>query len=111
MKYWIINQLECLPKDGELKDFVLLCHWSRFSKETINENQYEGYVYGSKSFSKDEVTNFIPYKDLTYEIVCDWLDTYLDVEALDLNLNTQIQNQVNPPIVILPLPFENPQIN
>jgi hypothetical protein len=32
----------------------------------------------------------------------------LDVEALDLNLDAQIENQVNPPIVVLPLPFVNP---
>ena len=32
----------------------------------------------------------------------------LDVEALDLNLDAQIENQVNPPIVVLPLPFTNP---
>lgn len=32
----------------------------------------------------------------------------LDVEALDLNLDAQIENQVNPPIVALPLPFTNP---
>ena len=32
----------------------------------------------------------------------------LNVEALDLNLDQQIENQVNPPIVVLPLPFTNP---
>jgi hypothetical protein len=32
----------------------------------------------------------------------------IDTEALDLNLDQQIENQVNPPIVILPLPFQNP---
>jgi hypothetical protein len=32
----------------------------------------------------------------------------LDTEALDINLDAQIENQVNPPIVVLPLPFVNP---
>ncbi len=49
-----------------------------------------------------------PSKHLTYDIVCGWLDASLDVAALDLNLDQQIKNQVNPPIVILPLPFTNP---
>ena len=105
---WIINQLNCLKSDGDLKDFVVVCHWSRFAKETINEKEYQASVYGSQSFSKDDVTNFIPYEDLTYEIVCGWLDSSLDTEALDLNLDAQIENQVNPPIVVLPLPFTNP---
>lgn len=108
MKYWYINQMSCVPQDGELVDFVITVDWNRLAKETINDKEYFASVYGSQSFSKDDVTNFIPYEDLTYEIVCGWLDASLDVEALDLNLDAQIENQVNPPIVVLPLPFTNP---
>jgi hypothetical protein len=108
MKYWFINQMESLPTDGDLKDFVINVHWNRNAKETINGVEYFASVYGSQSFSKDDVTNFIPYEDLTYDIVCGWLDASIDVAALDLNLDQQIENQVNPPIVVLPLPFQNP---
>jgi hypothetical protein len=108
MKYWYINQLECLPTDGQYQDFVVVAHWSRFAKETINEVDYFASVYGAQSFSKDDVTNFIPYEDLSYDIVCGWLDASINVAALDLNLDAQIENQVNPPIVVLPLPFTNP---
>ena len=108
MKYWYINEMQSLPKDGDLDNFVINVHWSRLAKETINEKEYFASVYGSQSFSKDDVTNFIPYEDLTYEIVCGWLDSTINVEALDLNLDAQIENQVNPPIVVLPLPFVNP---
>jgi hypothetical protein len=107
-KFWNINQLDCLPTDGVYNDFVLVCHWSRIAKETINDKEYTASVYSTQSFSKDDVTDFIPYEDLTYDIVCGWLDASLDVEALDLNLDAQIENQVNPPIVVLPLPFTNP---
>ena len=108
MKKWIINQMDCVPKDGDLTDFVVNVHWNRNATEVVNQKEYFASVYGSQSFSKDEVTNFIPYEDLTYEIVCEWLDSSLDVEALDANLDAQIENQVNPPIVVLPLPFNNP---
>ncbi len=100
--------MESLPTDGDLKDFVINVHWNRNAKETINGVEYFASVYGSQSFSKDDVTNFIPYEDLTYDIVCGWLDASIDVAALDLNLDQQIENQVNPPIVVLPLPFQNP---
>jgi len=100
--------MDCVPQDGDLTDFVVTVHWNRNATEVVNEKEYFAYVYGSQSFSKDDVTNFIPYEDLTYEIVCGWLDASLDVEALDLNLDAQIENQVNPPIVVLPLPFVNP---
>lgn len=108
MKQWYINQMACIPQDGDLTDFVVNVNWTRFAKETINEVEYQASVYGTQSFSKDDVANFIPYEDLTYDIVCGWLDSSLNVEALDLNLDQQIENQVNPPIVILPLPFTNP---
>ena len=108
MKYWFINQMDSLPTDGDLKDFVINVHWNRNAKETINGVEYFASVYGAQSFSKDDVTNFIPYEDLTYDIVCGWLDASIDVAALDLNLDQQIENQVNPPIVVLPLPFTNP---
>jgi hypothetical protein len=108
MKQWIINQMVCVPQDGDLTDFVVNVSFIRNAKETINEVEYFASVYGDKSFSKDDVTNFIPYEDLTYDIVCGWLDASVDVEALDLTLDEKIENQVNPPIVVLPLPFVNP---
>lgn len=108
MKKWIINEMVCLKQDGDLKDFVVNVNWTRNAKETINEKEYQANDYGSILFSKDNVTNFIPYEDLTYEIVCGWLDASIDVEALDLSLDAQIENQINPPLVVLPLPFVNP---
>ena len=108
MKQWIINQMDCVPQDGDLTDFVVTVHWNRNATEVVNEKEYFASVYGSQSFSKDDVTNFIPYEELTYEIVCGWLDSTIDVVALDLNLDQQIENQVNPPIVTPPLPFVNP---
>jgi hypothetical protein len=108
MKYWFINELECVPQDGNYTNFVVIVDWSRFAKETINEIEYSAYIYGTQSFSTSDVTNFVPYEQLTYDIVCNWLNDTIDVEALDLNLDQQIETQVNPPIVVLPLPFVNP---
>jgi hypothetical protein len=106
MKKWIINTMVCLKQDGDLKDFVVNVNWTRNATKTINEKEYEANDYDSISFSKDDVTIFVPYEDLTYEIVCGWLDASIDVVALDLNLDAQIENQVNPPLVVLPLPWE-----
>jgi hypothetical protein len=108
MKYWFINQMDSLPTDGDLKDFVINVHWNRKTSVISNGVEYFASVYGAQSFSKDDVANFIPYEDLTYDIVCGWLDASIDVAALDLNLDAQIENQVNPPIVVLTLPFTNP---
>ena len=108
MKQWYINAMDCKPQDGDLTDFVVVVHWTRNAKETINDVEYFASVYGTQSFSAADVTDFIPYEELTYEEVCGWLDSTIDVAALDLNLDQQIENQVNPPIVTPPLPFVNP---
>ena len=108
MKKWYINAMDCKPKDGDLTDFVVVVHWTRNATEIIKEKEYFASVYGTKSFSSEDVTDFIPYDQLTYDIVCGWLDSTMDVEALDSNLDKQIEYQVNPPIVTLPLPFVNP---
>ena len=48
---------------------------------------------------------FIPYADLTQEIVEGWLDAGLDVPSLDADLTIQLDNIINPKTVILPNPF------
>jgi hypothetical protein len=109
MKYWFINQLGCILQDDNLTDFVVIAHWSRIAKETINDKKYNATICGSETFSKNNITDFITYENLTYEIVCGWLDNSIDYESLDINLDLQIENQINPPIVVLPLPFNNPE--
>lgn len=104
-KTWVISQLECLPQDGELKNFVVVCHWRRNAIEVDGDKTYYGDVYGAQSFSADNVENFTPYEDLTFDQVCGWLESSLDVESLDAALDAQIENQKNPPIVVLPLPW------
>jgi uncharacterized protein YggL (DUF469 family) len=48
---------------------------------------------------------FIPYEDLTQEIVEGWLDEGTDVDALDAELSIQLDNIINPKTVVLPNPF------
>ena len=101
---WVINQMDCVPKEGQLIDVVLLIHWSRFAQ---NEN-IQVSVYGTMECKSPSETDFTAYPDLTYDQICSWLDAGLNVVELDANLDSQIENIINPPIVTLPLPFENP---
>lgn len=105
IKNWVVSQLDCLPQDGELKDFVVVCHWRRQAHEVVDGKEYTADVYSTQSFSPENVENFIPYEELTFEIVCGWLESSMDVAAIDANLDTQIANLINPPIVSPPLPW------
>ena len=105
---WIINQMDCVPQEGSLVDVVSVVHWTREATKYVGAEPIFASVYGTMACQTPSETDFTAYPDLTYNQVCSWLDAGLDVSALDLNLDAQIENQVNPPIVILPLPFSNP---
>jgi hypothetical protein len=105
---WIINQMDCVPQEGSLVDVVSVVHWTREATKYVGAEPIVVSVYGTMACQTPSETDFTAYPDLTYDQVCSWLDNGLDVAALDLNLDAQIENQVNPPIVVLPLPFTNP---
>lgn len=105
--YWIISSMDTVPKEGELIDVVQTVHWRRDAKEIINDKTYYGDVYGSSGFEAPHPSSFIPYDQLTFEQVCAWLESILEVDKLDAALDNQIELQINPPIVQLPLPWAN----
>ena len=100
---WIINQLETAPSEDGLTDVVKVVHWTR----TAQQGDINVSSYGTMGCETPSETDFTAYPDLTYDQVCDWLDAGLDVVSIDLGLDGQIENIINPPIVILPLPFTN----
>lgn len=101
---WVINALDCVPKEGQMIDVVSVVHWSRIAQQ----DDIQVSSYGTMSCPQPSETDFTAYPDLTYEQVCGWLDAGLDVESIDLGLDGQIENIINPPIVTPPLPFVNP---
>lgn len=48
---------------------------------------------------------FIPYDQLTKEIVEGWLNAGTDHEAIDAELAVQLENIKNPKVQVLPNPF------
>ena len=100
---WIINQMNCISKEGQLIDVVSVIYWTRYAKK---EN-IEVSISNTMNCEPPSETDFTAYNDLTFEQVCQWLEAGLDVSELDANLDSQIENIINPPIVTLPLPFKN----
>jgi hypothetical protein len=98
---WVINELFCIPKEGQLIDVVSIVHWSRLAEQ----EDIQVLVYGTMNCATPSETDFTAYPDLTYDQICSWLDEGLNVVELDANLDTQIENIINPPIVTLPLPW------
>lgn len=99
---WVISTLDTAPSEDGLTDVVKTVHY-RYQGQ---DEQYFAEVYGTMGCATPSDTDFTAYEDLTYEQVCLWLEAGLDKEAMDTNLAAQIENQKNPPIIQLPLPWD-----
>lgn len=98
---WIIEAMDCKPQEGDLTDVVITAHW----RCNGTDGTFSATVYGTCSFSQPE-GDFTPYADLTQDQVLGWCwNAGVDKDATEANIDTQIANQVNPPIVTPPLPW------
>jgi hypothetical protein len=102
---WVINQLDTKPQEGQLMDIVVVVHWTRTAEQYVGGEPINVSSYGTMACTTPSSTDFTAYPDLTYNQVCGWLDAGLDVPAIDAGLDGQIENIINPPIVVLPLPW------
>jgi len=101
---WIIERLLCKPVEGSLTDVVITADW----RCNGSQDSYSGTCYGSCSFAPP-TGSFTPYPDLTQEQVLDWcFANGVDKNAIEANVTAQIEAQINPPVVSLPLPWAPP---
>jgi hypothetical protein len=107
---WQVSQMDTKPQEGNLIDVVVTVHWRRNAVAVDGDKTYYADTYGAMACSTPSETDFTAYPDLTFEQVCGWLDAGNDVEALNANLDTQIENQINPPIIVLPNPWTTPTL-
>lgn len=104
---WVISQIECYPvKDGK-QDVVFTIHWRR----QATDGTHMADVYGTQGVTLDPDAPFTPYDQITKEQVEGWLEDAMGAEKvaeLDANLDSQIQNIIDPPVVTPPLPWAQP---
>jgi hypothetical protein len=106
---WIIERLLVKPTEGSNPDVVITADWRCNGTETTGsedtEQTYSGTCYGSCSF-QPPTGEFTPYEDLTEAQVLNWCyENGVDKTAIEANVTLQIENQINPPVVTLPLPW------
>ena len=101
---WIIERLLVKPTEGSYTDVVITADW----RCNGSQDSYSGTCYGSCSFAPP-TGSFTPYPDLTQEQVLDWCYANgVDQTAIEANVTAQIEAQINPPVVVLPLPWVPP---
>ena len=101
---WLIERLLVKPTEGTLTDVVITADW----RCNGSQESFSGTCYGSCSF-QPPTGSFTPYDQLTEQQVLDWCYANgVDKTAIEANVTLQIQNQINPPVVALPLPWVPP---
>jgi len=100
---WVISQLDSIPSLDGMDKVISVIHY-RANKE---EGEFIADYYGSLGVDAPHEASFTPYDEVTKAMVEEWLEAGLDCEAIEANLDAQIENFLNPPLVAYPLPFEN----
>lgn len=98
---WIIEWMECKPVQGDYTDVVITAGWRCDAVDGI----YNATSYGSSTFA-EPTSNFTPYNQLTQDQVLGWVwAAGVNKDTIEANLTKQIEDQQNPPVVQLPLPW------
>jgi len=85
---WQIVQMERLTSDG----FVVTVHYNVSAVDDI----YTAGTYGTTSYTQTPGETYIPYDDLTQDIVVGWVQATLGKDTVEASLQGQIDAQKNP---------------
>ncbi len=100
---WNCTRVDAYPIEDGNPDVVYNVHWSLLgasNEDTMPNGQpYQASVVGTQLLDTSTITEFIPFEDLTNEIVTNWVINAMGTEAvaaLELNIFNMIEEQVNP---------------
>jgi hypothetical protein len=89
---WTISAFDCKAIVEDLKDVVCNVHW----KYEATKNDIVVSNYGVLTLTNPNKDNFIALNELTENDVIDWLQSKLDVNELNTNLENEINLIENP---------------
>jgi hypothetical protein len=103
---WIISQLDSIPSLDGMDKVISTIHW-RAQKQLEEDGVvvFTSDTYGALSLTAPHEASFTPYNEVTQEMVESWLTSGLDCVAIEANLDAQVENYLNPPIVNCGLPW------
>jgi hypothetical protein len=93
---WNVTALYTETIDGE-QNYVVIANY----EVTGVDGTYSASLSNIARFSTASVTPFVPYEDLTNDIVIGWIQSELGVDGvsnLEACIQGQIDSQINPPV-------------
>jgi len=106
---WTIEWMQTTTTTANPPEQVITAGWRCNGAQTANSVDYTGTAYGTCSFTYTPGEPFTPYADLTQDQVLGWCwANGVDKTATEANVQVQIDNQINPPVIQPPLPWAAP---
>lgn len=102
---WIISDLVAKIQDGELSNIIETVHW----RYQATDGEHTADVYGSVGLEAPDAESFKPFEEVTEADVISWLESKLDVEAMQSGLDAQLDAIANPTHVSLNLVAQESQ--
>jgi hypothetical protein len=99
---WKINALDAKVSVDDVQNVVYTVHWSLMATSENGEHTVSNIGTHSVEYDAD---NFVPYEDLTEEIVISWLEAGLNVESIKAGLDAQIEKLTTPTEITYTDPF------
>jgi hypothetical protein len=100
---WTVTDMTCYPEAEGYPDVVFEVYWACSGIQ----DEYSARV-AALNACKIPLPSaaFTPYVDLTKQQVLDWIwANGVDKSAIELQVQDQIDLQITPPVLILPLPW------
>ena len=104
---WNCKTVDVHPQENEESNVVYNVHWivKGVSEELDSEgNPYTASNIGTQVVPSDADGTFIPFEDLTNEIVTGWVKDSMGEETvteLEISINAQINSLINPTSVTM----------
>jgi hypothetical protein len=100
---WKIEHMSSQKQLDQLTDVVVEVGWSL----TVTDGTYFNLIPGLTRINYIGSKDFTPYNQLTSTEVLNWVWSNISKSAIEAEGDRLINEQVNPPIVNLPLPWED----
>lgn len=102
---WVVTALYTQTVGTE-QDYVVIAAYTVVGID----GTYSAELQNTAQFSTDSVSTFIPYDQLTNDIVVGWIQETLGpdgINSIEACIQGQIDSQINPPVVPVntPLPW------
>ena len=103
---WTVTKLYTLQQPDP--NYVVTAYW----RLTGVDGQYTAYIENINTFDSQQESNFIPYDQLTNDIVIGWVQNQLGaggISSWEACVQGQINSLINPPVSPqnTPLPWVN----